>query len=65
LYLATANGSGEFADATLLGRSTVYDPWGTTLASAADDPTLVTARLDPERVSEVRAEFPALADRRE
>jgi len=65
LYLATANGSGEFEDATLLGRSTVYDPWGTVLASADDDPALVTARLDPDRVTAVREEFPALADRRE
>jgi predicted amidohydrolase len=64
LYLATANGSGEFDDATLLGRSTVYDPWGTVLASADDDPALVTATIDPERVTAVREEFPALADRR-
>jgi len=63
-YVATVNGSGTFADATLLGRSTVYDPWGTVLASSDDDPTLVTATLDPERVSAVREEFPALDDRR-
>ncbi len=63
-YVATVNGSGAFDDATLLGRSTVYDPWGTVLASADDDPTLVTARVDPDRVESVREEFPALADRR-
>jgi predicted amidohydrolase len=63
-YVAAANGSGEFADETLLGRSTVYDPWGTTLASASDDPTTVTATLDPARVASVRDSFPALADRR-
>jgi predicted amidohydrolase len=65
LYVAAANGVGAFEDAELLGRSTVYDPWGTTLASASDDPTLVTATVDPERVESVRGEFPALADRRE
>ena len=64
LYLGAVNGVGEFADATLLGRSAVYDPWGTTLASAGDESTTVTATLDPERVDEVRADFPALADRR-
>jgi predicted amidohydrolase len=65
-YVATINGSGHFeeADATLLGRSTVYDPWGITLASSGDDPALVTAEIEPETVADVREEFPALADRR-
>jgi len=64
LYVAAANGVGQFADAALLGRSTVYDPWGTTLASSDDDPALVTATISPEKVESVREEFPALADRR-
>jgi predicted amidohydrolase len=63
-YVATVNGSGVFADAELCGRSTVYDPWGTTLASSDDDPTVVTADVDPERVAGVREEFPAWNDRR-
>ncbi|MCU4975193.1 carbon-nitrogen family hydrolase [Halobacteria archaeon AArc-m2/3/4] len=63
-YLATINGSGEFDDATLLGRSTVYDPWGVPVASSGDEPTLVSAELDPGRVGRVREEFPALRDRR-
>ncbi|WP_324757902.1 carbon-nitrogen family hydrolase [Haloarcula montana] len=64
LYVAAANGVGSFEDAELLGRSTVYDPWGTVLASSADEPALVTAELDPDRVERVREGFPALADRR-
>jgi predicted amidohydrolase len=63
-YVAAANGVGTFEDAELLGRSTVYDPWGTTLAGSDDDPTLVTAEVDPERVAAVREEFPAWRDRR-
>lgn len=63
-YVAAANGAGAFEDATLLGRSTVYDPWGTVLASSGDDPTLVTTTIDPDRVASVREEFPALDDRR-
>jgi len=63
-YVATINGSGEFDDATLLGRSTAYDPWGTPLSSCDDEPTIVTAELDPDRVASVREEFPALRDRR-
>jgi len=64
LYVATANGSGAFDGATLLGRSTVYDPWGTVLAGADDDPALVTATVSPERVATVREKFPALRNRR-
>ncbi|WP_076608435.1 carbon-nitrogen family hydrolase [Natronorubrum thiooxidans] len=65
-FVATINGSGHFerADATLLGRSTVYDPWGTTLASSGDEPALVMAELDLGALERVREEFPALRDRR-
>lgn len=63
-YVATINGSAEFDEGTLLGRSTVYDPWGTPLASAGDEPTLVTAEVTPERVADVRDDFPAWEDRR-
>ncbi|QLG27507.1 carbon-nitrogen family hydrolase [Halorarum halophilum] len=64
-YVATVNGAGAFEDAELLGRSTVYDPWGTTIASTDDEPALVTAEIDPGRVERVREEFPALRDRRD
>jgi predicted amidohydrolase len=64
-YVATVNGSATFDEGTLLGRSTVYDPWGTTLASAGDDPALVTAEVTPDRVESVRDEFPAWEDRRQ
>jgi predicted amidohydrolase len=63
-FVATVNGSGDFEDASLLGRSTAYDPWGTTLASTADDPDLVVADVDLDRVEAVREEFPAWHDRR-
>ncbi|MFC3957170.1 nitrilase-related carbon-nitrogen hydrolase [Halovivax cerinus] len=65
LFLAAVNGSGSFPDATLLGRSTVYDPWGTPVASIGDEAGLVVADVDPSQVSRVREEFPALADRRQ
>ncbi|AEN07101.1 Nitrilase/cyanide hydratase and apolipoprotein N-acyltransferase [halophilic archaeon DL31] len=64
-YVAAANGSGEMDGDQLVGRSTVYDPWGTPLASSDDDPALVTAEISPSRVEAVREEFPALRDRRE
>jgi predicted amidohydrolase len=64
MYVAATNGVGHFEGAELLGRSTIYDPWGTSLASTGDDPALVTADIDPETVTTRRDEFPALADRR-
>lgn len=63
-YVAAVNGSGEFDDDALCGRTAVYDPWGTTLASAGEEPTTVTVEVDPDRVAAVREEFPALRDRR-
>ena len=47
-----------------LAQLDMYDPWGTPVASSDDGPTLVTAEGSPEKVEPVRAEFPALADRR-
>ena len=64
LYVAPVNGSGTFDDATLLGRSAVYDPWGTVLAGTDDEPELVVADLDVGKVERVREEFPAWYDRR-
>ncbi|WP_459808921.1 carbon-nitrogen family hydrolase [Halopiger thermotolerans] len=67
-YVATINGAGTFdtddGETTLLGRSTVYDPWGVPVASSGDGPALVAADVDREEVADVRAEFPALRDRR-
>ncbi|UPV74143.1 carbon-nitrogen family hydrolase [Halorussus limi] len=63
-FVATVNGSGDFEDASLLGRSTAYDPWGTTLASTDDDPDLVVTDVDVDQVEAVRDEFPAWHDRR-
>ena len=64
-YVAATNGVGEFENTTLLGRSTIYDPWGTAIAGAGEQSTVVDARLDAKRVEQRRKEFPALADRRE
>jgi len=63
-YVGAVNGSATFDEAALVGRSTVYDPWGTAVAATGKDPALVTAHCDPERVAALRDEFPALSDRR-
>jgi predicted amidohydrolase len=64
LYVGAVNGAATFEDASLVGRSTVCDPWGTPVATCDDEPTVVYADCDPERVATVREEFPALHDRR-
>ncbi len=47
------------------GRSMVVDPWGTVLACAPDEAgVVVLADLDLERQRRIRAELPALANRR-
>lgn len=64
LFVGAVNGSGTFDDASLLGRSAVYDPWGISLAGTGEDPGLVVTDVDLERVEGVREEFPAWRDRR-
>jgi predicted amidohydrolase len=46
------------------GHSMVVDPWGTILADRRDGDGVVVAGLDPQRLEEVRATLPALANRR-
>ncbi len=47
------------------GDSVIYDPFGTEIATAKDDPETLLANIDPAEVARVRAEFPFLADRRQ
>ncbi len=43
------------------GHSLIVDPWGTVLAEgAAEEPGVVTAELDLDRVAEIRGKVPAL-----
>ena len=45
------------------GRSLVIDPWGTVLAQAPDEETVITAEIDQARVEEVRRQLPSLKNR--
>lgn len=64
LYVGAVNGSGTIDGSGFVGRSTVYDPWGTPVAASDDEPTIVYADCPTGRVERVRSEFPALDDRR-
>ncbi|WP_137680031.1 carbon-nitrogen hydrolase family protein [Aurantiacibacter suaedae] len=67
-YVVAAAQVGEHADGrSTYGHSLVVDPWGEVVldmgASAQDQPGL--ARIDPVRITEVRAQLPSLANRRD
>ena len=46
------------------GRSLVVDPWGTVLAQAPDEETVISAELDRAWLEEVRRRLPSLSQRR-
>jgi deaminated glutathione amidase len=46
------------------GHSLVADPWGHVVAKASDGPGIVSARIDPARVKQVRAMIPVAEHKR-
>lgn len=64
VHLIGCNTAGEQAGTVLGGHSLVIDPWGEVLAGTGDGEEVLWADLDPDRVAEVRDEFPVLEDRR-
>jgi predicted amidohydrolase len=46
------------------GRSMIVDPWGVVLAQAGDAVGAISATLDLDRLERIRADLPALANRR-
>ena len=46
------------------GRSLIVDPWGTVLAQAPDEETVISAELDRAWLEEVRRRLPSLSQRR-
>ena len=63
-YVAAAGQIGETLPGRLsYGRSLIADPWGTVVAMAPDEETVIAAELDRRRLEEVRAKLPSLASR--
>ena len=63
-YVAAAAQIGETIPGKLsYGRSLIVDPWGTVVAQAPDEETVISAELDHSRLREIRAKLPSLANR--
>jgi predicted amidohydrolase len=64
-FVIAANQVGEHPGGNRSGgRSMVVDPWGIVLAQAPDVVGHIVADLDLQRLAEIRAQLPALANRR-
>jgi predicted amidohydrolase len=60
-----ANQIGEYLPGRRAGgRSMIVDPWGVVLAQAQDAVGVIFADLDLDRLAEIRASLPSLANRR-
>ncbi len=63
-YLVSCNCAGSLQGHTLGGNSMVVGPWGEVVARAGEGEEILSAELDPKKVAAIRAQFPALQDRR-
>lgn len=65
-YILSAAQVGQHADGRrTYGHSLVVDPWGEILLDmGGDDAGVGFAEIDPERIAEIRAQLPSLANRR-
>lgn len=62
-WLVACNAAGIDNGVPQAGHSIVVDPWGEIVAEAGSDQELLIAEIDPERVRDLRAEYPFLSDR--
>lgn len=65
-WVIGANRFGEDPNVSYCGDSMIIDPFGEIVADSGDSAgsTVISANVDPARVTEVRTNFPFLADRR-
>ena len=58
--IAPAQGGKHENGRHTFGHSLIVDPWGKILAEAGDEPGIITADIDPAKVTEARSRVPAL-----
>ncbi len=64
-FLISANAAGMNLGTQFAGHSMVVDPWGTVVAGAGDEETIVRTEIDLQKVQQARDAFPALAGRKD
>ena len=57
---AAAQGGTHESKRVTYGHSLIVDPWGEILAEGGIDPGVITAKIDPARVADVRGKIPSL-----
>lgn len=63
-YVVAATQCGTRDGVTTFGQSRIISPWGEALATAADDPAVILAEIDPAVVAETRRRLPVLGQTR-
>lgn len=63
-YVIACNAAGETGGTVFGGHSMIVDPWGKIVVEAGDDPNLLTAEIELDRVAEARETIPVFDDRR-
>jgi len=64
MYVIACNAVGENGGNTFFGHSMIVDPWGTIVAEAGEEETILTAEVDLALADDVRAKIPVFEDRR-
>ena len=62
--VAPAQGGAHASGRRTYGHTMIVDPWGEVAALQAEGEGVVLAEIDPEKIRDVRASLPALANRR-
>ncbi len=63
-YMIGVNTVGKIGETVFGGHSMIVDPWGRIVVEAGDEPQLITAEIELDRIKEVRNTIPVFEDRR-
>lgn len=63
-WVVAVNRVGSDPNVAYAGDSRIIDPFGEVVAELGDEPGVISATVDPDRVADVRTAYPFLADRR-
>ncbi|RQD69600.1 MAG: carbon-nitrogen hydrolase family protein [Tindallia sp. MSAO_Bac2] len=64
-FIAASPARNKEANYHAYGYSTICDPWGSVLSSTDENESIVTAKIDTQKVEEIRQQLPLLKLRRE